>query len=473
MAGSSSSAQRVWQSLKPLIRSNSSSLGLASVLTTTAVVGLLLTKESPSNRHTRGLRQLAGSLQLIQAFRADPAQPPPLLWQRRLGVKPAAEIWRRRGRGLWWQGWSVDGEAYLVLPDNLTTAQERLPAFAHSLEDLVVFSADALNQKHLQQRLASTGRSGRVMSPLLSSCLLRLAREPSVAWRPEVLSQFSGGSAPLLQSAGYGCLSLRVSKGHLHWQGLIGSRDLAFAPLHLNPPGTGFPVTGQPVEHSASRSSLPTESLLMVEGDSLGLLLSALASRDIIRRPLEQNYGLNARQQSSLLQMPFRLSLLDRPQSAFRAGLQLQLWPQTGRSSIDPTLQTLHARLLDQGLIAEGSESVIWRESKPSDQAVLGGWRWLQPQSTRPVLSVGLGTAPSAVPLPGAGPFLAQPRTVLNLRVRPAALLSRGLLSNRWPKVVRQAQSLSLQLHMLSSARDARDWTELSGQLELSTAGES
>ena len=469
MAGPSTSAQRVWQSLNLLFRSNRCSVGVATLLTASSLIGLVLTSSSQHDRQLNGLLQLASSLQLVQAFRADSSQQPPLLWQRRLGVTPAQEIWQRLGHGLWWQGWSVDGQAYLVLPSSLITAEERKRSIAHDLSHFVVLSADALNRQHLRERLASKRSSPHELPPLLSSCLQRLARGPAVVWRPEMLARFSGASAPLLQAAGHGCLSLRVSKGHLQWQGWIGSRDFALAPRELRPGGRGFPE-GNP---KGPDSLQPPQALLMLEGEHLGVLFSALASRDIIRRPLEKNYGLGAAQRTKLLEAPFRLRLLPLPQGAFKAGLQLQLWPQAERISLDRSLQALRGRLIDQGLNPTGREAVIWRESGSSDQDVIGGWRWLQPQSTRPVISVGLGMSPAERPLPAWSDASKRPDVLVDLQARPADLASRGLLDGQWPRVVTQAQALSLRLHRLSSARESSPWSELSGQLALSDAGES
>ena len=470
MAGPSTSAQRVWQSLKSLLRANPCSVGAASLLTALAVTGLSLSSGGQANRELKGLQRLASSLQLFQAFRADTSQPPPLLWKRRLGVKPAEQIWQRLGRGVWWQGWSVDGQAYLVLPSTLITAEEQARAVGHELDGVVVISADALNRQHLRDKLASTEGSAVALSPLLSSCLQRLSQGPAVMWRPEVLARFGGASAPLLQSAGHGCLSLRINSGQLQWQGWVGSRDLGAAPPELKPSDKGFLDANQ----KSPDRSLQSPALLMLEGEQLGLLLSALANREIIRRPLEQNYALGAVERTKLLQAPFRLRLLPQPQGAFKAGLQLQLWPQTERKGINRSLEALRGRLTDQGLVATGGDGVIWRESGGLDP-VVGGWRWLQPQSSRPVISLGLGVSPSPQPLPRWGETSRQSDVLLELRARPADLVSRGLLDGQWPKVVRIAQTLSLRMVKLGSARESSPWAEISGQLELplSAAGDS
>jgi len=473
MARSSSSSQRVWKGLKSFLRTNRLSLAAGLVLTGLAVTGLVLSTDDHADRHSHALQKLSKALPLFQAFRADPTQPAPLLWKRRLGVKPATQIWRRLGRGIWWQGWSVDGEAYLVLPTNLLTAEERARAIAHSLDGLEVLSADGLNQQFLRQQLDSTDSSGVDTSPLLSSCLRRLAREPSVIWGPEALARFSGATAPLLQSAGYGCLSLRVRNGHLQWHGWVGSRNLAGAPSSLKPDREGFSDDDLWSGKGEQQRTENAFDLLMMEGAQLGVLLSALESREIIRRPLERNYALSGVQRTKLLQTPFRLRLVARPQGAFKAGLQLQLWPQADRQSIDSSLQALTDRLNQQGLVQEGSRNVIWRDSDPLDQTVLGGWRWLQPQSARPTISLGLGMEPSPVPLPSLSDQAARPGILLDLRARPADLTTRGLLDGKWPRVVKQAPTLSLRLRRLSSDRDASEWSELSGQLELPVAEDS
>ena len=472
MARSSSSSQRIWQSLKPVVQANRWSLGVALLVTSSAVVGLSLTLSNPSDRQVKGLHQLARSLQLFQSFRADPSQPPPLLWQRRLGVMPSRAIWRRLGRGVWWQGWSVDGQAYLVLPSSLLTQQDRARANSFGLDGVVVLSADALNQQHLRERLVSLGNSGAEITPLLSNCLQRLERGPAVVWRPDLIARFSGSSAPLLQAAGYGCLSLRIRNRQLQWYGWVGSRDLAVAPPQLNPQHAGFPEEVPSSTHDSPQARELSDPLLMLEGERLGVLLSALASREIIRRPLEQNYALGNLQQTKLLNAPFRLRLVLQPQGTFKAGIQLQLWPDAERESFERSLRALAGRLSEQGLVAAPGDNTIWRDSDPSNQSVLGGWRWLQPQSTRPVLSLGLGMAPSSVPLAGVRTSPAERGAMLELRARPADLAKNGLLDGQWPRVVTQAQTLSLRLHRMTTTREASPWVELSGQLALSDAAE-
>jgi hypothetical protein len=165
--------------------------------------------------------------------------------------------------------------------------------------------------------------------------------------------------------------------------------------------------------------------------------------------------------------------MLPQPKRSFKAGLQFQLWPQAERDSIDRSLQVLRGRLRDQGLNASGSNSVIWQASDPKDQAVIGGWRWLQPQSDRPVISLGLGISPSPQPLPRWSDALAKNDILLDLQARPAELISVGLLNSHWPQVVKQAQTLSLRIFKLSSSRESSPWKELAGQLELAGAGES
>ena len=66
-------------------------------------------------------------------------------------------------------------------------------------------------------------------------------------------------------------------------------------------------------------------ALLSIQGRHLGLLFNALASRDIIREPLEQYYGFAQPEREQILKAPFHLRLVPQAQGAYQAGLQLQV----------------------------------------------------------------------------------------------------------------------------------------------------
>ena len=68
-------------------------------------------------RLATGLDRLQADAALLQSFTARPGDPPPPLWQQRLGPGAAQALWARQRR-LWWQFWGPHGDAgsYLVLP---------------------------------------------------------------------------------------------------------------------------------------------------------------------------------------------------------------------------------------------------------------------------------------------------------------------------------------------------------------------
>ena len=466
----SSSSQGIRQGLTATVldqwRASASTLvGLSAVLVI-AVAGLFVNSSSTADSRQLGLAKLATVLPLVQAFQGDPSLTPPQLWSRRLGIKPAMSLWKRLGRGLWWQAWSADGQSYLVVPAWLWSEQPPSGVKARRLDGLVVISADALNQQQLDQHLASATGASPSSSPLQAACTRKLASAPSVQWQPEALDRLSGALSPLLQQARYGCLSLRVRGQTLQWQGWMGQRDFAAAPANLT-------LTEHFAIPELSTSDQPS-SLLSLQGRQLGLLFNALASRDIIREPLERHYGLGQREREQMLNAPFRLRLLPQSQGAYQAGLQLQLWLAADAQPIQRSLTVLSGRLRDQGLRASRSGGTSWIDPDASDSQVIGGWFWMPPQAKRSVLSVGLGLPPSTELLPGL-PTGQDSFRALTLKANPRQLSERNLFSGGWPRVVKQSPSLQLTLDRLGGVRFSSPsaWMELSGQLALAPAAAS
>ena len=98
-----------------------SSAGICSLLLIPTIVLLLLKGHLSSSRTERlgTLARLMSEMTLIQSFRGDPQGQAPRLWQDRLGMNLAKDLWRRQGRGLWWQAWANDGAVsytHLTLP---------------------------------------------------------------------------------------------------------------------------------------------------------------------------------------------------------------------------------------------------------------------------------------------------------------------------------------------------------------------
>ncbi|WP_232199520.1 hypothetical protein [Synechococcus sp. RS9916] len=401
---------------------------------------------------------------LVQAFQGDPSQAPPQLWNRRLGINPASSLWKRLGRALWWQAWSGDGQAYLVIPAWLWSDQPPSGVSARRLDGLVVISADALNQQQLQQQLASAS-GARSTAPLQAACIRKLDSSPAVYWQPEALARLSGALSPLLQQARYGCLSLRLHNESLQWQGWAGRRSFAGAPSNL-----ALMESFAMPELSSSKDPSP---LLSVQGQQLGLLFNALASREIIREPLEQYYGFAQPEREQILKAPFHLRLVPQAEGAYQAGLQLQISLPHKSQAMQRSLKVLSGRLRDQGLRVSKPSATSWIDPQGTSRQVVGGWLWIAPKTDESVLSVGLGLSPAATVFTGPK---ANPNKdlTLSLSVNPRDLAERGLLSGTWPRVVRQTPRLQLTLKSMGGvSSSATDWMELRGQLALAAAGES
>ena len=441
---------------------------------TSATAGLFLTGRSAANPQLSGLHKLMAAMQLVQAFQGDPDRSPPQLWNRRFGIKLALSLWRRLDRGIWWQAWTADGQTYLVLPQSLLDSTTSSGLSLRRIDGLVSVSADALHQKQLDQRLASIGLGTGHANPLQASCVRRLATAPSVQWKPDALARLSGALSPLLQQAGYGCLTLRIQTNHLQWQGWVGSRDFTSAPHNLLVPERFQVPDLSPGLSDRLPGKTRSSPLLTIEGQSLGTLLSALASRQLVREPLEQTYGFKAIQREQLLKAPFRLQLLPQSNPEFQAALQLQLWPAAGPDSLQASFKVLQSHFSQLGLRQAKGEGVVWSSAKvganPKDHAVLGGWRWLDVDSRQPLLSVGLGREPAATVVPALDPAGADPNQWLRLRGIPAEMSQRQLLGGAWPRAIRQSPNLELRMIRLGGSRSSDEWMELRGQLALASA---
>ena len=473
MAGSWPSAQRkrIWQGLIGSVARSPWSVGGLGLLLSVSLLGVCCTTASVGTARRAGLLRLSSAAALLQSFQGDPTQAPPQLWYQRLGVKPALSLWKRLGRGIWWQAWTADGQNYLALPAHLLTSGERSKLFARDLDGLILISADALNQQHLEQWLGQEGTAPAVVSPLQDACIRRLDRSASVQWRPEGLARLSGALSPLLQQARHGCLALRMRGRQLQWHGWVGPRDFVAAPPSLV-------VRDTFSDPALALSSVSTESgsnslkpLLQIQGRNIGLLMSALISRQIIRQPLEQLYGLGRRHRTQLLQSPFQLVLLPQTPAFFQAGVQLQLKPEAEQQFFQASLDAISGRLRDQGFQSMPATAVLWTDPLTQEGTVAGGWQWLQLPSNQALLSIGLGMAPAQQPFP---PLLPEktPGLRLILLADPALIVRHKLLSGSWPRVLRQSSALQLSLHTLGTAGEP-EWFELRGQLSLPVAGTS
>lgn len=440
---------------------------------TAAAAGLLLLVPAALLRlmprpQAQGLERLLPKMALLQSLPAAPTRPVPQLWRERLGSSLASSLWRQQ-RTLWWQGWGGhgDGGAYLVVQlarPALLPASQRPP---HSLQlnDLLVVASDPLALRALEDQL---GGVQRPLHGLDRRCLALLQEQQAVFWKPVGLGGLSGVLAPLLLGVQEGCLALELDGPQLAFRGEASA----------TPDPAGGPVQAAAL---VPPPPLAPSLLLELQGPSLWPLLQGLLSRQLVRDALASGYGIGPAQLDLLRQLPFRLQLRPLASGPFRAGLQLDLASGPHRQFLARLLNALHPRLVQQGLedappqwraggpttgapTAGGPTSgaptstvlptATWRRA---DGTVVGGWRWQSPAGQPPTLQLFLGPEPlrSAQPQP-------IPAGALQLRLRPAAMASSGLLPAELPAVIRQASQLQVAVQASRAPL-----SQLQGRLQL------
>lgn len=424
---------------------------------TSGVIVLLLLPALQLQRFPRsnaaGLERLVPVAALIQSFAAAPARPVPALWQERLSQPLAARLWARQ-QGQWWQLWgesgdggtllAISGRAFEGLPERA------LPANSFRLDDLLVIAADPLSRQQLQQQLSRTARPPKGME---KRCVDQLRSAQTVAWTGTAVSQLTGALAPLLGRFQKGCLVLAGDATGLTWRGEATGSGKAAAAAEL----AELPAV-------PSRQPLPATLLLDVEGDRLDLLFEGLLSRQLIRQPLVDRYGLQETLLRRLGGSPFRLRLSPQPAGAFQASLDLQLQVGKQRQEWIQWLAQLREVLKEQGLVEQlpsAAERAGGAAADPApplptgvwlrqDGTVVGGWRWIRPTAgAPPLLSLFLGSLPPPVPAPPLPrieltPAVATLPQTLRLRARPQALAALGLLPPALPPVLQQSDQLEL-----------------------------
>ena len=412
----------------------------------------------------RSLAQLSQSFILIQSFQGDPRRPVPSLWNARLGVKPARELWSRQGGMLWWQAWSLDGEAYLVLPANLISTGSQSP-YSQTYGNLVVIGTDQLHREQLSQRIKAVSLQTGFLTEggLFTSCLESLAQKPSVYWTADALASISGSLAPLLQQGREGCTQLRLQGRSLQWNGVISKR-----PLRTNPTKANL-VTWN--TSSGEPASIDQSTLLHVEGTALRLILGTLLSRQIIQVPLEQNYGISEMLRSQISTSPFSLRLITRSKGFYRAGLQLQIPVSNNQASWFKVLSAVSDRLKSRGYgspsfspAKPAQDQTLWFKEDDPRKTIVGGWRWLD-RKDHPLLSIGFGIEPHASAFIRD---LSQSKgESLVVEADPSTLASMNLLSGRWPRAMTKASTMTFQVRTLESQRPFKDLWRMQGKLTL------
>ena len=408
-----------------------------------------------------GLARLLDQAQLMQSFGAASTRPLPGLWRQRLGAAAPA-LWARQ-QGVWWQFWGAHGDAgaYLVLPavslSGRPTARMGTPPLL--VDDVVVFAADPLSRQSLVERLRTMARPKRGLE---QRCLLLLRQPQTVAWNAAGLGVLAGPVAPLLQRLQQGCLSLELKDGSLALSG-----EAAATEGVLGAPHAGDLVLQQ--------RPLPADVLLQLEGPSLQVLLQGLLSRQLVREPLAERYGISEPQLALLKQLPFVLRLRQQAAGPFQASLDLTLAPAArDRPAWARLLARLRDPLLQQGLQEPPPQlrattarlealplpSATWSNE---DGAVVGGWFWSLPAASAgdARLTLHLGPAPQLVAV--GSPMPAGSGSPLQLRARPSELSRLGLWPGSFPALVAQAE----QLELVASAGASQPLSQLKGRLVL------
>jgi len=460
-----------------------SSAGIFSLLFVPTIVILLLKGHLSSTRKdgVGTLPQLMTEMTLIQSFQGDPQRLPPRLWQERLGINLAKDLWRRQGRGLWWQAWADDGEAYLLLPDILWPMSVTSSIAFKRLDDMVVIASDGLHRQQLLQNLGE----GLVHSPAGQSSLQRYCNSvlelgPAVTWSPDGLASVSGAMAPLLQISRYGCLSLRVERNQLKWQGVVGFRPFGFAPVNIH---------ASPFQHRPMAIKLPPrrdsdQALLNMQMKSMDLLLGSLLTKQIIQDSLDKNYGINHPLRLRLASAPLDFSLSKQPKGPFQASIQMQLELPEGSSRWQPVIDTVSQYLEERDFIKEANSVVqndqsidvdfsgltLWRQTESDGERVFGGWVWQQQNGKPTRFGIALGDSPILTEISNEPMDLVH-SDVVKLSADPAALHRLGLLNGLWPAPVKKTRTLSMNLSYLRGANLKKThWWWMSGQLTLEQA---
>ena len=446
-----------------------------SILLGSGLIGLRLTSGRlhwSDDSAPASLAQLSGALNLLQSFRGDPERSVPSLWSERLGVAPANELWRRYGRSMWWQGWSQDGDAYLIL------SASTLPAEIQGLErqrvgSMEVLASDALHRQQLLHRLKTNQVSSTSVQPqsIFGSCLQALSEGPGVLWDADALATISGTLAPLLQQGREGCVQLRLQSNQLFWEGVIGRRSLRSLSHRSSLDAPATSATSNPEASSKL-------TLLQVDGQRIDLILGTLLSRQIIQAPLEEHYGINGAMRSKIADLPFSMRLQSRTSGAYKAGLQIQLPLSGTRQQWTSILEAVSDRLRSRGFQqlqnvqkpGERESPTLWHRRDDVDQTAVGGWEILKSQKGS-VLSIGFGIEPATQPF--LAPLVPQTSS-LRLHADPQRLMQLGLLGGLWPQPVQRASRLTMVIkpfNTQAASNPARQsWWRVQGSLALSEA---
>ena len=418
--------------------------------------------------------QLVRQARLIQSFVVDPEQAVPAIWSRRLGESEASTRWASSARKLWWTAWLEDGEPLLVISGS---DRSNSPTFHF---------ADALHRDTYRKKRSSQGLKPSVLE---ADCLSRLNSTTAVMWTSSALVSIAGPTASVMNEVSHGCVSLSLKADILSFRGPVAPRPFSAAPQSLSAPEVS---SFAKLKTTPSDQPVEAQPLLQLRSRSSDRLLSTLAGRQVIREQLEKRYGVSPNLLGKLLQAPMQLIIRPEKRGPYRAGLQvvLQLKPSE-QKEVEQTLATLSSLLEDRGLIStaiaqkqdERAQDVSQKEDSNNDDSnkddsnkldfgkrfiwmngeqLIGGWS-VQGDETSLTLQLSLGQSPMKLnnrsPDPSAVDF--------SLTMLPNKLTAIDWIGPGWPKPVREAKSLVLEVVPMNGHSTGSHWDWVVGALSL------
>ena len=423
------------------------------------VVALLWSRHSL--HHDRALRGLSFQLfrqsRLIQSFVVDPEQAVPAIWSRRLGDGEASTRWASSARKLWWMAWLEDGEPLLVI----SGSNRSDPSTFHFADEL---HRDTYQKKQSSQGLKPSG--------LEVDCLSRLNSTTAVMWTSSALVSIAGPTASVMNEVSHGCVSLSLKADLLTFRGPVAPRPFSAAPQSLASPDVS---SFAKLKTTPSDQSFKAQPLLQLRSRSSNRLLSTLAGRQVIQEQLEKRYGVSPNLLGKLLQAPMQLTIRPKKTGPYRAGMRVELQLKLSQQKeVEQALATLSSLLDDRGLrstsIAQNSarngesgkddlgKRLVWMNG---DQ-LIGGWS-VQRTGTSLRLQLSLGQSPMQLSNPSPDPSAVE----LRLTMLPSQLTAIGWIGPGWPKAVREAKSLDLEVVPMNGNYPGSHWDWVEGALEL------
>ena len=410
------------------------------------------------DRALKGLPfQLLSQSRLIQSFVVDSEQAVPAIWSRRLGADEAMTRWASSNRKLWWMAWLEDGEPLLLI-SGPELADPSTFHFADALH------RDAYLKKRSSQDLKPSG--------LEADCLSRLNSTTAVMWSPSALVPIAGPAATVMSAVSHGCISLSLEADILSFRGPVAPRPFSAAPPTLS---SSVVSSLAKFKSTPSDQGVEIQPLLQLRSRSSDRLLSTLAGRKVIRDQLEKRYGVPPRLLAELLKTPMEITIRPERTGPYRAGLHVVfLLKPSQKKEVEQALATLSVLLRDRGMISTSTANHETDQDDPNrvnsgkrlvwmkgDQRI-GGWL-LKESETSLTLQLSLGQSPLRLSHQSPGPSSMD----LKLKMVPSQLAAIGWISPGWPKLVRKAKSLELQVVSMNGNTPDSHWDWVEGELAL------